>query len=248
MAPKTRKSRTTFKLYLIRHGISCANLARNLKVPDAALAADLYTDPELTKEGRKRARALRPRLLQQIQKPFVAGASTLLRTQQTAHLILNPKRLYIIPHIAELGRHSQESTALAPALQEELLKDAGDKRLVRDYTYMEEPVPEDKQLDAFKHWLGTHIRAITNRGRKSLVLVSHYGFIHDLIKELTGLQVNEIVNCELVSLDVTLENGNAVLKNVQAIPYMPKEFRDWDIKVVGKGHGCRLPVKTRRRT
>jgi len=245
MAAKTRKQKGSFKLYLIRHGISCANLARNLSGP---LAADLYTDPELTQEGVKRARALRPYLKKVIRSPFVVGASSLMRTQQTAQLLLNPERLYIIPYVAEMGRHSQESTALDPHLQAELLPTSLTK--IRDYVYSNEAseVAEDKQLEAFLKWLGAHMRSITSNGRKSLVIVSHYGFIQSVLQSLIGTEIRDIHNCELVEFDVSFQNKVAVLKNPYVIPYMPKKIRDWEIKEVAKGHGCRLSVKMQRQT
>ena len=238
MAAKTRKQKRSFKLYLIRHGISCANLAR----AHSSKAADRYTDPELTQEGRRRAKLLKPHLLKAIQKPFVAGASILLRTQQTANLLLDPPLLHIVPHISEFGRHSQEATALPPAIQIPILEAAGDT-IHRDYTYLEPPQPEHEQLDAFLKWLHKNIQAITSNGKKSLVLVSHYLFIQALLKRLIGIKVDDIANCELVSFDVVLENGSAVLKNTRGIDYMPKRLRHWTVKQVARGHGCRLPVR-----
>jgi broad specificity phosphatase PhoE len=236
---KTRKSTKTFKLYLVRHGISCANLARAY----STAAANRYTDPELTREGRRRATLLKPLLLKAIQKPFVAGASILLRTQQTAQLLLDPPTLHIVPHISEFGRHIQESTALPPAIQASLL-DVTDPTLSakRDYTYMEPPVPEHQQLDAFLQWLHKNIKEITSNGKKSLVLVSHYMFIQALLKRLIGIKVDDIANCELVAFDVVLKDGQAILENTQGIDYMPKRLRHWTMKQVNKGHGCRLSV------
>jgi len=241
---KTRKQKRSFKLYLVRHGISCANLART----NSALAADLYTDPELTKEGARRARALRPFIKRVIRSPFVVGASSLMRTQQTAQLLFNPEKLYIIPYTLEKGRASQESTPLAPDLQDQLLPKKVAK--IRDFTYYRDApgTPEDKQLEAFLQWLGSHMRTITNNGRKSLVIVSHYGFMREVIESLIGLDIETIYNCELVEFDVSFQNGSAVLKNVHGISYMPKRLREWTVKEVAKGHGCRLAVKTRRRT
>ena len=238
---KTRKRAKSFQLYLVRHGISCANLARAYS--DAA--ADRYTDPELTQEGRRRATRLGSHLLNAIQKPFVTGASILLRTQQTAQLLLNPPTLYIVPHISEFGRHSQEATALPSAIQVPILEAGGDITLPakRDYTYLEPPQPEHKQLDAFLKWLHKNIKEITGNGKKSLVLVSHYVFIQALLKRLIGIKVSDIANCELVSFEVVLKDGAAVLQNTRFINYMPKRLRHWTIKQVARDHGCRLPVK-----
>jgi broad specificity phosphatase PhoE len=242
MAGKTRKQKRCFKLYMIRHGISCANLAR----ANSAAIANRYTDPELTQEGRRRAKLLQAPLLNAIQKPFVVGASILLRTQQTAHLLLSPPTLYIVPHISEFGRHSQEATALPPALQVPILEADRDD-IYRDFTYMEPPQTEHQQIDAFLKWLYKNIKEITSNGKKSLVLISHYVFLQALLKRLIGIKVDDIANCELVSFDVVLENGAALLQNTRGIEYMPKRLRHWTVKQVARNHGCRLPVKGRKR-
>jgi len=111
---------------------------------------------------------------------------------------------------------------------------------------MEPPQPEHQQLDAFLKWLHDNIRGITDNGKKSLVLVTHYMFLQALLKRLIGIKVDDIANCELVSVDVVLENGVAVLKNTKGIDYMPKRLRRWTVKQVSRNHGCRLPVKGRR--
>jgi broad specificity phosphatase PhoE len=238
--PKTRKVKGR-KLYMIRHGISCANLAR---ARGEYLAADLYTDPELTQEGRRRARILRKYIQRHIRKPFVTGASILMRTQQTANLLLNPKKIYVVPYINEIQPGAQESVALAPDLQAEILKTTDGNQLLHklDYSYLSNapPVPEHEQVSAFLHWLGQ------NMPSKSLALVSHYGFIKELIKATVGLEVENIANCELVEFDVTIKAGRAILKNVRGIDYMPAKYRDWDAADVAKGNRCRLQTRRRR--
>ena len=250
MPRKTRKQSRPkhYTLYVMRHGSTCANLARSL---GNQLESDLYTDPELTTEGRRLTRALRPYALKAIPKPMVVGASRLLRTQQTAQLALNPKRIYIIPYLSEMGRWSQESTALAPDLQKTVLTGLGDKKVVglRDDTFVKETpeVAEANQQSSLLKWLGTHMPTLTNQGRKSLVLVSHYGVLHALIKSVTGFDVEMIRNCELVAFDVEIRGSVAVLTGVKQVAYAPDRLLDWDLGAQTKEHGCRLTVgKTRK--
>ena len=249
MPRSTRKQRPTYEFYMMRHGSTCANLARSL---DNHLDTTLYTDPELTTEGRRLARALRPYAQKVFQKPLVVGASPLLRTQQTALLVLNPKKILIVPHISEMGRESQESTALAPDLQTTVLSDQlGDKKVadLRDYSLMRDSpaVPEEDQQAAFLQWIGGHLPALTDQGRKNLVLVSHYGVLHGLLNTATGKDVDVIRNCELFRLTVDIRGGKAVLKRMEKVEYAPSELLDWNLGRQKKKHGCRLPIgKTRR--
>ena len=243
MPNKTRRQPRGFTFYMIRHGASCANLAASSKRPDIA---SRYTDPELTAEGRRLARALRPYARKALPKPMVVGASTLLRTQQTAHLLLNPKKLFIIPYINEMGRESQESTALPSVLQESVLgEQLGDTRVVasKDESYVRAApaVSEKAQVDAFLAWLGHHINAITQDQTKTLVLVSHYQFLASLIKT-TGTTARTIRNCEMFRFRAVLRNGSAVLTSVRRILYGPDRLLEWDTESQSKDHGCRDSV------
>lgn len=247
MSNKTRRQSRGFTFYMFRHGASCANLASSSKRPDVARR---YTDPELTAEGRRLARALRPYARKALQKPIVVGASTLLRTQQTAHLLLNPKKLFIIPYINEMGRESQESTALPSVLQESVLgEQLGDHQVVasKDETYVRTApaVSEKGQVDAFLAWLGTHGKELTHDYKKTLVMVSHYQFLKTLVKTATGETAGTIRNCELFQFQAVVRNGKAVLTGVHQILYGPDRLLDWDMRAQSKNHGCRESVGLR---
>jgi broad specificity phosphatase PhoE len=233
-----------FTFYMIRHGASCANLASLSKRPDVA---SQYTDPELTAEGRRLTRALRPYAHKALPKPIVVGASTLLRTQQTAHFLLNPKKLFIIPYINEMGRESQESTALPSVLQESVLgEQLGDHKVVasKDETYLQgaPAVSEQAQVGAFLEWLGHHVDAITQSQTKTLVLFSHYQFLASLIKKATGKPARTIRNCEMFRFRAVLRNGTAVITSVRRIPYGPDRLLEWDMASQSRDHGCRDSV------
>lgn len=240
------------KLYLIRHGISCANLARTLTERTTPVEAQQYVDPELTAEGEQMAKDLRPFLLKKIKKPFVAGASKLLRAQQTAQHLLNPKKLYIIPHISEFGRSSLESTALDAHIQEQILTEQkGNTTLapLRDYSYFENDttVSEGKQPDEFMKWLGLHGSTITENGKKSLVLVSHGAFIDYFIQKIADRILGGVANYELFEFDIQIKNKKAKLIRMRAIPYVDINTLFWSTRKQRKTSRCRLPVQTRKR-
>ena len=240
------------RLYLIRHGVSCTNLLRQIQGNDS-LNADRYIDPELTEEGRQTAKRLSPLILKKIKGPFVTGASKLLRAQQTAHLLLKPKQLFIIPHISELTRRSLECTVLPPELQARtLIERTGDKSLppIRDYSYFEEDtlIPEDQQVGMFLNWLGQNGLKITDNGKKSLVLVSHSLFMDELVRELQGKDSGGILNYEMLELNVQIKNGMATVKRIKRVPYVDRKKLMWSTRKHLQNNRCRIPVRKHHRT
>ena len=249
MARQTRK-KGTYKVYIFRHSVSCSNLARKIK---NTLDANLYTDPELTREGKEMAIKLRPYAQKFIRKPYVVGVSYLLRTHQTAQLLLKPKKMYIIPYISELGKWYQENTPIPSDLQKQLLEEKLDNASLiplRDYTYFKDvkPLSETKQLHEFYKWLGKHLPAITNHGNKSLALISHWGFMSDIIKSYSGFEAYTIRNCELLELEFTVKNGMAHLEKLKRGDYAPDSMFEWNADRQFQDHGCRLPVGPYRKT
>ena len=241
---QTRK-KGVYKLYMFRHSVSCSNLARKMDNP---LDANLYTDPELTREGRAYASALRPYALKYIRKPFVTAVSYLMRTHQTAQLLLNPKKMYIIPYISELGKWFQENTPIPADLQAQLLEQKlNNKSLIalRDYKYYKadmKPYDEKEQFQEFLKWMGKHLPSLTDRGKKSLAIVSHWGVIQDIVKQHTGFEPHKIHNCDMLELDLVIQNGMAKIQNLKRGLYAPESMFTWDDKQQYENHGCRLPV------
>jgi len=240
------------RLYLIRHGVSCTNLLRQIQ-GDNSLNADHYIDPELTEEGRQTAKRLSPYILKKIKGPFVTGASKLMRAQQTAHLLLKPKKLFIVPHISELTRRSLECTTLDPELQARILIErTGDKSLppIRDYRYFEEDtiIPEDQQVGMFLNWLGQNGLKITNNGKKSLVLVSHSLFMDQLVQEIQGKESGGILNYEMLELNVQIKNGKATVKSIKRVPYVDRKKLMWSTRKHLQNNRCRIPVRKHHRT
>lgn len=178
-----------FNLYLVRHGISCANLA---KKKGERLLQHTYTDPELTTWGRKKAKALGPYLEASLSDPFfIVGASCLLRAQQTAYYMLEPERLIIVPYISEKGIGG-ENYAFSPKAQADILDQytCGDinfaPKRVWDY-FDSAPNASVPSTNKFLAWLKDHYRTLIASNVKDigtpLVLFSHGIFIRDFIKE-----------------------------------------------------------------
>jgi len=232
------------KLYLIRHGISCANL---LRAQQQTLAANQYVDPELTEEGRAQAIRLGPALKRKLKRPYVVGASVMLRAQQTAYHLLHPSKLYIVPHIRELWRTSLECTALSKQDQERVLREqTGDGAIppIRDYSYSEPDVPEPQQITEFLKWLGSKGQRLT-KGTKNLVLVSHGGFIEHFIKQVLDQEVSGIVNYELFEFDYTVRKKRAIIKSFRGIPYIDRNRLYLSTRK--NASRCRLQNRTHRK-
>jgi broad specificity phosphatase PhoE len=103
----------TFPLILVRHGISCANLAKRLPTPF------LYPDrdPELTRVGQevavKRGAQLRAYLAKHAFRRPQVGASMRRRAQQTAALMMNTAHPLRVPHT--VGSPQKEDSPDVPA-------------------------------------------------------------------------------------------------------------------------------------
>ena len=212
----------------MRHGISCANLA---KKKGERLLQHTYTDPELTTWGRKKAKALGPYLEASLSDPFfIVGASCLLRAQQTAYYMLEPERLIIVPYISEKGIGG-ENYAFSPKAQADILEQytCGDLNFApkRVWDYFDSaPNASVPSTNKFLAWLKDHYRTLVASNVKDigtpLVLFSHGIFIRDFIKEQmtrTGLNPFPDVPIHKIS-EKTLDNLiYNVMKNYTAVRF-----------------------------
>ena len=102
-----------FEIIFVRHGESCANAWQKEFLSGSQI---LYGDPELTRRGIERCKVFRKPLEAFIEekwskKPYIVGASALMRTQLTAFWQLArytaghlQKPIHVFPHICEPGR------------------------------------------------------------------------------------------------------------------------------------------------
>jgi len=176
-----------------------------------------------------------------------------MRAQQTAHLLLKPKKLFIVPHISELLRETMECTALPPNLQARtLIERTGDKAIppIRDYSFFEEDTlnSEDQQVTMFLNWLGQNGSKITDNGKKSLVLVSHSLFMDQLIREIQGKESGGILNYEMLELNVQIKNGKATVKSIRQVPYVDRKKLMWSTRKHLQNNRCRIPIRKHHRT
>jgi len=245
---KTRKQKEThFKLYMIRHGISCGNVNYHLK---DMLALSLYTDPELTQEGRDILSSVRANIKKNIEGPYLVGASNMIRAQQTANILFNPKKIYIIPAINEFGQHNQENTPLRPSVQGEVLsKITGDGAILtkRDYTLFEEypGMTDVTQVSTFLQWLGTHYKKLASKSRATkpnLVFVSHFGFIKELMCRV-DCGDSFVLNSALIEFNVKLVNQTATLTSVKQIFHSDLNKLSIDLPKNLASDTCRIPLR-----
>lgn len=119
-----------FEIIFVRHGESCANAWQKEFLSGSQI---LYGDPELTRRGIERCKVFREPLEAFIEekwskKPYIVGASALMRTQLTAFWQLArytaghlQKPIHVFPHICEPGR-SWDNIPFDTQKQKEIIK------------------------------------------------------------------------------------------------------------------------------
>jgi broad specificity phosphatase PhoE len=184
VAPPAPRPPPQFDLILVRHGISCGNLA---KKKGQTLFQHAYTDPELTTWGREKAKVLGPYLKEELKRDVVVGSSNLLRAQQTAFLMLKPEEVLIVPYISEKGM-GEDNRAFSKQGQKTILEQytCGDMEGARmNWTYFDEaPKASTPSSAKFLEWLKREYRTLVKGVVGTpLVFFSHGRFIRDFILE-----------------------------------------------------------------
>jgi broad specificity phosphatase PhoE len=225
-----------YNLILIRHGISCANL---MQLKQKIIGSHkLYSDPELTIEGRKLAgyygSFLQEKLASEGVLPIV-GASSLMRAQQTADLLLNPFRILIIPHIAELENTSDNNPFKKERQTEELIKACSkDTAMKRDFSlYDPYSTGARSSFDAFKLWLKNHFNQLVRNPNEVLVIVSHGGLIRSIINSLTGKKLTHMKNYEAHKFFVNTSTEPITFNYIDELKYA-------DLKEINVDDNCKL--------
>jgi len=212
-------SSTSFSMFIMRHGVSCANLTSKLAVEsgwdifgrmahDAAMF--VRKDPELTAYGRVKAQQMGLRMRRILEKevggqPIVVGASCLIRTQQTAYYMLQPNKMIIVPYISEVGP-SGDNYPVTPEEQATILstKTCGwpDFSEKRDFSYFDAvPNPRTPDPGKFINWLTKNYSRLVLREDGGLgtplLFVSHGGFIRKLIFHLMAGEHRDTIHKSL---------------------------------------------------
>jgi broad specificity phosphatase PhoE len=189
-----------FNIILVRHGISCGNLMKETSM--IPFLHKMYSDPELTIEGRKHAFEFGKDFRQSLENDNlipVVGASVLIRAQQTADLLFNPKKILIVPYVAEIGS-SFDNIPRDKYKQKEIFKkicmpETADKR---DYNFYKDYKDGPRSnIASFKKWLRLEFDNLVNEPNKVLVIVCHGIYIRHLIENIGfKKELRETRNCE----------------------------------------------------
>ena len=255
--------RYTYTLYVTRHGISCANV---MKTQEYGLFSThfrtQYTDPELTTIGRQAAIQY-GYLLRQTGMDFkkmIIGSSELIRAQQTAYLMTQPEKFYIVPYVSEIAAADpqkvvdQENIAFSltdqiKVLDANLCGQGSDIARVRNIEYF---IPYLNKyatfpnIDNFKQWLYDNYEFL-GRERKlrdpNMFLVTHSGFIKKLYKHIKGIKLSsdDVKNYSVHAINVEVRD-KVYFTDIQEIDYgvnTPINFKSQcDIDTCRKPIGC----------
>ena len=190
---------TSFTLLFIRHGISCANLRKEtMKMSMWSRIADhtRILDPGLTKGGiikaTKRGEMLRQAIRELNTHTPLVCASTLVRAQQTALLMMDPlitpdNQLHILPYMSEVGLFKTRDNTPRPlpaqlAFLQRQHPDMADIQDRLDTSSVERVTDANiPNLVKFKEFLGVFLRA---NAVATVVLFTHGNFIAKLLKSL----------------------------------------------------------------
>jgi broad specificity phosphatase PhoE len=221
----------TFRMFLVRHGVSCANLKKA-----KGQWFTTYTDPELTRAGKDKAvhrgGLFRAYLNQQgIEEPIV-GASVLMRAQQTAFLMMGADQIYVVPYISEKGPawfgETEDNKPVRPndrrlmAEKERIMRSIGVTDLAQALVPAPSPLPADANkpsIPKFKAWLKNTYPSLTESAPRPLVLFTHGNYIAQFIKDITrgATQIDreDRPNYSVFEFEVTLRpNADPLIRYV----------------------------------
>lgn len=246
----SQPSQTTYRLILVRHGYSCANVMEQR----GNIRRAWYTDPELTKHAREYARNTLAKPFQAMYlpegepEPFV-GASVLLRAQQTAHLLTGSSTITVIPYISEVAKYGVPSVDNQPLantdpqkqrIQEETLPGV---TLDKETYYNNAPNASNPSVPRFQEWFSTHADELTENGARSVIFVTHGGFLKRFLRAV-GSPVTNVKNFD--AFPFTYDTSSRTFTYLRPNPpywkglrggleplYVPTECPD---------HGCRKPA------
>ena len=236
---RNTSSSPSFKLFVVRHGISCANVIKTQEwAYTFGARRSMYTDPELSSIGRKQAIENGPRLQFELRRRYgttfdqmIIGSSNMLRAQQTAFLLTRSSPLYIVPYVSELSDKdplglSADNMAFDFDQQNQILeKFACDTsiRQIRNTEFYDPYVSEGgakPSIPYFKEWLSENYRELANGSdTPNMLLVSHSGFIKKLYKDIAQKSSNDIKNYSVHVITVEMTDKGVQFKDIQELNY-----------------------------
>jgi len=229
----------TIRVVFGRHGISCANVRE--KTQTIPGYHTLYSDPELSYEGRRHLHRLGPLFRKQLEnKNPVVCASGLIRAQQTAYGMTYANKIFVVPHICETGSYIQtpDNTPLSPSEQEAVLRETCQMNLISrlDRTHY---IPTDlSNFEKFKEWFAQHWSALSNNDPSRLfVFFSHGGFMRSFLKKISGNNdFEKIKNYECHELTFEVDTTTNKITNVHYIGRF--DYREGELPHVNPDAEC----------
>jgi len=211
----TQSQKTPVKVIFMRHGYSCANLAKRLGFFKTGYLHNQYTDPELTATGIRYATLIKTdheksagRYTNEFPDLGIlfnsdiqnVCASVLMRTQQTAQYTFDPKKISIIPFVSEEGGFEENKPIQDQSVKKKIMDQADvyakntlqntysklDNRLIQGIRDANIP-----NIHKFLRWLNDNYEKIRiNPETNTIVIVSHKKFMQSLHQFITGKKVN----------------------------------------------------------
>ena len=188
-----------FEIIFVRHGESCANAWQKEFLSGTQI---MYGDPELTRRGIERCKVFRKPLEVFIQekwseKPYIVGASALMRTQLTAFWQLArytaghlQKPIHVFPHICEPGR-SWDNIPFDTQKQRSIIKSREILELLDDGNDYRDQQTRETQSNMllFLKFLGTNpsVFSAGTDGIRRGVIFTHSHFL----KKIFSLPTND---------------------------------------------------------
>ena len=215
---KFLKEEDMLEIIFVRHSVSCENIRTPVQKLDLAFRRK---DPELAKTGIHhaiRAGSLLRSTLSFYNKTPMIGASVLLRTQQTADLMMNPTDpIYIIPYISEIPSADPGNQPLTRPEQTEFYTTYMPDILPKlNYTYIDKiSDATTPSFEKFLPFLGTHWNTFQSRG---LLLFSHGGVIKQMYESLDGTHP-KVLQCDAHLARFKRSEGRVTLTSIES--YLP---------------------------
>ena len=239
--------KVTLRVIFGRHGISCANV---MKKTGWAMnpRRKFYQDPELSHGGRQQLTRL-GKLFQAKIEPLdpVIGASVMIRAQQTANGMTDANKIYVIPHISEVGI-GLDNTPFPPKKQEEILRSTCEEELIHrlDRRYITTPDHAIPSFKKFKTWFGANWFKLSSDTTRPFVFFSHGAFMRKIIKKLTnGATTIPGKNYECHEFSVDVDTTNSTVTDVRYVgrfDYGEGALPDIDPALECRADSCRNPA------
>jgi broad specificity phosphatase PhoE len=238
-----QSQRTPVRVIFMRHGYSCANLAKRLGFFKTGYLHNQYTDPELTATGIKYAKDIYNKYhkgtgLNTDQFPLLSllyqqgiqnvCSSVLMRTQQTAQYTFDPEKITVIPYVSEEGGFEENTPIRDQSVKKNIMYQSdlytGDP-MQNTYSKLDYSLIQGisdaniPDVHKFLRWLNENYQKIRiNPDVNTIIIVSHKHFMQSLHQYITGKKIN-INNYDMLQYELELSGDRH-----RKIIYSPDSF------------------------